>query len=244
MNRLSNYHYIAKHPSYSIWFTSQYPIPTGKIHNRIHRNPSPFTPIARRSTTPSSALSHVSLADDESSAWIVCLSVCPPGSQSRLHTQGNWKLFGNTVDRLRPVNSFIHQPRPRLSPPPPLSFPYLFSPRSARSPQRARGVLAGSGRPINPIRHGSSSARAAVLQFMNLLWAPPRIPRGLCYWFIVTLRRAPSSSMHAPGRGRRRREKIKLTSSPPRCRYSPSHRYRRVLWTFVRNVSWILITLE
>lgn len=63
----------------------------------------------------------------------------------------------------------------------------LLSPPLARCLSR-RGVLAGSGRPINPIRHGSSSARAAVLQFMNLLWAPPRIPRGLCYWFIVTLR--------------------------------------------------------
>lgn len=139
MNRLSNYHYIAKHPSYSIWFTSQYPIPTGKIHNRIHRNPSPFTPIAQRSTTPSSALSHVSLADDESSAWIVCLSVCPPGSQSRLHTQGNWKLFGNTVDRLRPVNSFIHQPRPRLSsPPPPLVSISFFAKIGALASARER----------------------------------------------------------------------------------------------------------
>ena len=35
-----------------------------------------------------------------------------------------------------------------------------------------QSVLAGSGRPINPIRHGSSRERAAVLQFMNLLWAP------------------------------------------------------------------------
>lgn len=50
---------------------------------------------------------------------------------------------------------------------------------------------------------------------MNLLWAPPRIPRGLCYWFIVTLRRAPSTLMHAPGRGSEGGDVRKLSSSPP-----------------------------
>lgn len=103
--------------------------------------------------------------------------------------RGNWKLFGNTSDRLPPVNSFIHhhgRPYRALS-----CYPSFFLPRFVRARARGlcqRGVLAGSGRPINPIHHGSSSARAAVLQFMNLLWAPPRVPRGLSYWFIVTFR--------------------------------------------------------
>lgn len=61
-----------------------------------------------------------------------------------------------------------------MGPPRNLRFPF-HPPKTGPE----RGVLVGSGRPINPIRHGSSRARAAVLQFMNLLWAPPRIPRGV-----------------------------------------------------------------
>lgn len=104
----------------------------------------------------------------------------------------------------------------------------LLSPPLARCLSR-RGVLAGSGRPINPIRHGSSSARAAVLQFMNLLWAPPRIPRG---GIDLSLRfasheRAPSSLMYAPGCSRR--EKIKLTP----VAISSRRRSRRTFVSFV-----------
>lgn len=64
-------------------------IQTNKIHNQSvpiripgDNGGQPFTPFEQRSTMPSSALSHVSLVNDESSAWIAC----PPGSQSRLHT--------------------------------------------------------------------------------------------------------------------------------------------------------------
>lgn len=51
--------------------------------------------------------------------------------QSIAFIQSNWKLFGNTVDRLRPVNSFIHHRHPRTLLSHPSAFLSLFSRRSA-----------------------------------------------------------------------------------------------------------------
>lgn len=99
----------------------------------IHRNPSPFTPIAQRSTTPSSALSHVSLANDESSAWIVCLSVPPAVNRAHTHRVIENYLVIRLIDCDPLTRSYIN----RVHGSPPSRF-HIFFRQDRRARLRAR----------------------------------------------------------------------------------------------------------